>query len=152
MSWRLEGGRAAEILLVEDNEDDVILTRLALGRLGRPVNLHHAPDGEVGLQFLRREPPWARAPSVDLVLLDLNMPHMDGRAMLAAVTADRALRRLPVVILTTSARDADVEAMYQLRCSGYVVKPLELDRFYAVIGEICSYWFGAATLPRSPPG
>lgn len=146
MSWTLE--RPPELLLVEDNEDDVVLARMGLARVGIPVHVHHAPDGVAGLAFLRRQPPYADAPPVDLVLLDLNMPRLDGRGLLAAVAADEALQRLPVVVFTTSASEDDVARMYALRCSGYVVKPLDVDRLFAVLREICTYWFGTVRLPR----
>lgn len=147
MTWTLEDGRAADVLLVEDNEDDVVLTRLALGRVGGPVRLHVVPDGAQALRFLRREPPWERAPRPDLVLLDINMPVMDGRATLAAIGADEGLRGIPVVVLTTTAREEDVTAMYRLRCAGYVVKPIDIDRFLEVVGGLCAYWFSVVRLP-----
>lgn len=150
MTWRLEGNRTPEVLLVEDNEDDVVLTRLAFQRLAWPPRVHHVANGLECLKFLRREPPWTEAPWPDLVLLDLNMPGMSGRATLAAIVADEALRHVPVVVLTTSSREEDVAQMYRLRCSGYVVKPVDLARFFDVIQMVCDYWFSAAILPKRP--
>jgi CheY-like chemotaxis protein len=141
-------GRAAEILLVEDNADDVLLTCLAFQRLGVPIHVNTVGDGDACLRFLRREAPWAEAPAIDLVLLDLNLPRMDGRATLLAITADDALRHLPVVVLTTSAREEDLVEMYRLRCSGYIVKPVDLTRFFDAIAKLCTYWFGVVRLPR----
>lgn len=151
MKWSFEPARVAEILLVEDNEDDVLLTRLAFDRLGLPIRLHHVADGADCLRFLRREPPWAGAPSPDLVLLDLNLPVMDGRAALAAIRADDALRSLVVVVLTTSSREEDLVEMYRLNCSGFVQKPVDLERFFEVVSELTGWWFSAVTLPRRAP-
>src|SRR5687767_2522217 len=111
--------RSAELLLVEDNPDDVELTRLALDRTCVGVRLHVVADGEACLRFLREG-----APRPDLVLLDLNMPGMDGRETLAEIARDEDLRGVPVVVLTTSSREEDVAEAYRLGCAGYVVKPV----------------------------
>jgi CheY-like chemotaxis protein len=147
MSWNLGDTARADILLVEDNTDDVMLTRLAFEQARAPVSLHTVGGGAECLRFLRRAPPWVDAPRPDLVLLDLNMPGMDGRATLAAIGADEQLRSIPVIVLTTSTREEDVAEMYRLRCAGYVVKPVDLDRFFAVIGAVCAYWLDAVRLP-----
>jgi CheY-like chemotaxis protein len=137
----------AEILLVEDNQDDVLLTRRGFESAGVPANLHHVENGEECLAFLRQTGIYADAPRPDLILLDLNMPVMDGREVLAELVADDRLRRIPVVVLTTSADDRDVMDMYRLRCSSYIVKPVDFDRFLAVIRSIGHYWFTVAILP-----
>lgn len=152
MKWNLDGGRTPEVLLVEDNEDDVVLTRLGFQRLGLPVRVHHVCNGVECLRFLRRQPPWPAAPRPDLVLLDLNMPLMDGRATLAHILADEALRQVPVVVLTTSTREEDLLQMYRLRCSGYIVKPVDLQRFFEVIHDLSVYWFSSVLLPKRPIG
>jgi two-component system response regulator len=138
-----------EILLVEDNDDDVELTRQGFKLAKLAANLHHAPDGEECLAFLRKQGVYAHAPTPDLILLDLNMPRMDGRTVLAELVADETLRHLPVVILTTSAEEREVLRMYQLRCSSYIVKPVDFDEFLRVIRLIGEYWFTVATLPGS---
>lgn len=147
MNQPLAGRRPAEILIVEDNPDDVFLLQDALQRIPMPVHFHHVENGQECLAFLRREGAYAGAPRPDLILLDLNMPLMDGRQVLATLVADPQLRSLPVVVLTTSAGEPDIELMYELRCSSYIVKPLELAAFEQAIRLLCEYWFGLATLP-----
>jgi two-component system, chemotaxis family, response regulator Rcp1 len=149
MNPELTRGRLPEILLVEDNDDDVELTRQGFKLAKLAANLHHAPDGEECLAFLRKQGVYAHAPTPDLILLDLNMPRMDGRKVLAELVADETLRHLPVVILTTSAEEREVLRMYQLRCSSYIVKPVDFDEFLRVIRLIGEYWFTVATLPGS---
>jgi CheY-like chemotaxis protein len=151
MTTSFKASRPLEVLLVEDNEDDVVLTKLAFDRAGAPVRLHHVGNGTAAMQFLRRQPPHADAPAPDLVLLDLNMPVMDGRAVLAQVRADEALRQLPVVVLTTSAREEDVKQCWRLGCSGYVVKPVDLAEFFEVVRAISTYWCSVIRLPTWKP-
>lgn len=141
------GRGRAEVLLVEDNEDDVFLLNDIFRHIQAPVSLHHVENGVECLAWLRREGRYAQAPRPDLILLDLNLPLMDGRQVLAALVADPALRDIPVVVLTTSANDQDVQQMYGLRCSSYIVKPLDLDDFERIIRLICEYWFVLAALP-----
>lgn len=141
------GGRPAEILMAEDNEGDVLLAREGFKRVGFPVNLHHVENGEDCLAFLRRTGRFADAPIPDLLLLDLNMPVMGGREALAELVRDPELCRLPVVVLTTSANQQDVRQMYGLRCSTYVVKPLDFMEFQRMIKVLADYWFTVATLP-----
>jgi len=140
-------GRPAEILLVEDNENDVVLTRQGFKLAKLSANLHHARNGEECLAFLRQQGEYAQSPTPDLILLDLNMPRMDGRAVLAELVADEKLRHLPVVILTTSAEEQEVLRMYQLRCSSYIVKPVDFDEFLRVIRLVSEYWFTVVVLP-----
>ncbi len=137
----------AEILLVEDNENDVELTLRALQKERLPVNLQHVWNGEECMSYLRREGDYADKPSPDIILLDLNLPVMDGREVLAEIVQDEELRRIPVVILTTSAAGADLLRMYELRCSAYIVKPVDFDRFREVIRSLGDFWFGVAMLP-----
>ena len=141
-------GRSVEILLVEDSPGDVRLTREAL-REGKVRNrLHVASDGVEALAFLRREGRHAAAPRPDVILLDLNLPRMDGREVLAALKADPALRRIPVVILTTSQDEQDVLRAYELHANCYITKPVDLDQFIAVIQSIESFWLTIVTLPE----
>ena len=144
----LRSGRPAEILLVEDNENDVELTRLGFERAQFAVNLHHVPDGEECMAFLRKEGPYAERPNPDLVLLDLNMPRMDGREVLAEVSKDEKLRHLPIVVLTTSDSEWDILTSYRFRCSSYIVKPVDFASFSRVVETLSDYWFALVVLPR----
>jgi two-component system, chemotaxis family, response regulator Rcp1 len=147
MTDELARSRLAEVLLVEDNENDVVLTREGFRKAKLVVNLHHARDGDECMAFLRKEREYANAPTPDLILLDLNMPRKDGREVLAEVAADETLRHLPVVILTTSAEEQEILKMYKLRCSSYIVKPVDFDQFLRVIQLISDYWFTVVVLP-----
>lgn len=147
MSGPIAGIRPAEILLVEDNQDDVVLARRGFERTHLPVNLHHVENGEECMAFLRKTGNYANVPTPDLILLDLNMPVMDGREVLTEMVADENLRRMPVVVLTTSADEQDIRDMYRLRCSSYIVKPVDFDEFLAAIQSISHYWFTVAALP-----
>jgi two-component system response regulator len=149
MTRELSGSHPAEILLVEDNESDVVLTRQGFKQAKLVVNLSHVENGEKCLAFLRKQGEYADAPTPDLVLLDLNMPVMDGREVLAEIVADDNLKRLPVVVLTTSETEADVLDMYKLRTSSYIVKPVDFEKFLRVIQGISDYWFTVVVLPNN---
>ena len=142
-----ERGPMPTVLLAEDNENDVELTRLGFEQAKMPVTLHHVKDGEEGIAFLRKEGQYASAPTPDLVLLDLNMPRMDGREMLAEIAADEHLRHIPVIVLTTSSAEAEILNMYRLRCSSYIVKPMTFAQFSRVMETIADYWFTIVALP-----
>ncbi|HME07700.1 MAG TPA: response regulator [Bryobacteraceae bacterium] len=144
-------GRPAEILLAEDNEDDVELTRLGFKRAKLLVRLHRVRDGEECLAFLRKQGQYVNAPTPDLILLDLNMPKISGREVLAELVRDEHLRSLPVVILTTSEQDDEVLKMYNMRCSSYIVKPVDFNQFVKVIRSIAEYWFTVVVLPKGAP-
>ncbi len=143
----LKLSRPAEILLVEDNENDVMLMEHGFRKSRLVVNLHRARDGEECMDFLRKRGPFANAPMPDLVLLDLNMPRMDGREVLAELVKDETLRHLPVVILTTSSEEREILDMYKLRCSSYIVKPVDFEQFLRVIQLVSDYWFTVVVLP-----
>jgi CheY-like chemotaxis protein len=139
--------RCVEILLVEDNPGDVRLVREAL-KEGRVANhLHVVIDGTQAITFLRREAPYEGAATPDLVLLDLNLPRMDGREVLAVVKGDRKLKRIPVVVLTTSDAEQDILRTYDLGCNCYITKPVDLEQFIEVIKLIDSFWLTVVTLP-----
>lgn len=148
MTIELAGGRPAEILLVEDNEHDVILTREGFKEAHFLVNLHHVENGKRCMEFLRKEAEFGEAPTPDLILLDLNMPVMNGREVLEQIVADPNLQHLPVVVLTTSAQDREVLDIYKLRCSSYIAKPVDFERFIEVIQGIGNYWFTMVVLPH----
>ena len=139
--------RSVEILLVEDNPGDVRLTQEALTENKLHNNLHVVWDGEEAIAFLRREGQYADAPRPDLVLLDLNLPKKDGRELLAEMKGDPGLKRIPVVILTTSTAEADVLRMYDLHANCYVTKPVDLDQFIRVVQTIEEFWLTIVRLP-----
>jgi len=141
-------GRPVELLLVEDNPGDVELTREALDEARVRNRLSVVSDGVQALAFLRREGPYAGAPRPDLVLLDLNLPRKDGREVLAEIKADPALRRIPVVVLTTSAAEKDVLGAYELHANAYIVKPVDLDQFLSVVRCVEGFWL---TVVKFPP-
>jgi two-component system response regulator len=136
-----------EILLVEDNPGDIQLTRIALEDNKMSVNLSVVEDGVEALEFLRKKGKYADAPHPDLVLLDLNLPRKDGREVLAEMKADPILRRIPVVILTTSQAEEDVLKAYNLCANCYITKPVDFDQFVKIVRSIESFWFTIVKLP-----
>jgi CheY-like chemotaxis protein len=140
-------GRPVEILLVEDSPSDVLLTREALAAAGVRHHLHVVGDGVAAMAFLRREASYAAAPRPDAIFLDLNLPKKDGRQVLAEVKGDPDLRRIPVIVLTTSRAEQDIRRCYELNVNCYVEKPVDFTRFIEVMSAIKNFWFSAATLP-----
>lgn len=139
--------RPVDILLVEDDPGDVMLTREALKNGKAYDSLNVVKDGIEALAYLRREGEYADAIRPDLILLDLNMPRMDGRETLAAIKADDDLKGIPVIVLTTSAADQDVVKSYDLRASCFVTKPVDLAQFTEVVRAIKSFWLCVVTYP-----
>ena len=140
-------GRPIEILLVEDNPGDVRLTEEALKEGKVNNNLCVVNDGLEALAFLRREGQFAEAVRPDLILLDLNLPKMDGRELLAEVKADENLKRIPVVVLTTSKAEEDIIKTYNLHANCYITKPVDLDQFIDVVNSIENFWMTIVILP-----
>ncbi|MFD9738254.1 response regulator [Umezawaea sp. NPDC059074] len=138
-----------DILLVEDDPGDELLTREAFENAKVRNTLHVVRDGVEALRFLRQEEPHARAPLPDLILLDLNLPLMDGREVLSHIKADPRLRPIPVVVLTTSEAEADIAASYHLHANAYVTKPVDLDAFVKAIGKIEGFYLAVVELPRA---
>ena len=136
-----------DVLLVEDDPADVLLIEEAFADNKVRNRLHVVSDGVEALQFLRREGQYADAPQPDLVLLDLNLPRMDGREVLAAVKADERLRQIPVVVLTTSKAEEDVLRSYKLHANAYVTKPVDFDRFIEVVRQIDEFFVTVVKLP-----
>jgi len=137
-----------EILLIEDNLGDVRLTREALKEGKVYSNLHWAKDGVEALEFLRHQGRFAGVPRPDIILLDLNLPKKDGREVLSEIKNDDDLKRIPVVILTTSKAEEDVLRSYQLHANCYVTKPVDLEKFIVVVQSIDMFWLTVATLPN----
>ncbi len=139
--------KTIEILLVEDSPSDALLTKRALAE-GRIINqLHHVEDGTKALAFLRKEPPFGDAPRPDLILLDLNLPKKHGREVLAEIKADKTLKTIPVIVLTTSQAEEDVLKSYELHANCYIVKPVDFTAFANAIAVIEKFWFAIVTLP-----
>jgi CheY-like chemotaxis protein len=139
---------AVTVLLVEDDPGDVVMTREALGNAKVLHDLHVAENGEVALAFLRREEPYEDAPRPDLVFLDLNLPRLDGREVLARVKADPELRSIPVVVLTTSDAEDDVLRSYDLHANAYVTKPVDFETFLEAVRQIDDFFLTVARLPQ----
>ncbi len=142
-------GKPVEVLLVEDNPGDVRLTLEALkdGKLNNRLSV--VEDGVEALAFLRREGKYADASRPDLILLDLNLPKKDGREVLAEIKADEDLKRIPVVVLTTSKAEEDILKTYNLHANCYITKPVDFDQFVIVVRLIEDFWFTIVKLPRS---
>lgn len=138
------------ILLAEDEPADAHLVKVALAENHILVDLHEVADGREALEFLQRQGQrFAQAPRPDLILLDLNMPRMDGRECLAWIKQTPAYAQIPVVILTTSEVERDVVASYRLGAASYITKPVDVLQFMAMIRDLGDYWFELVRLPRS---
>ena len=137
-----------DILLVEDDPGDAGLTKAALAQARILCKLHHVSDGVEAMAFLRRQGIHANAPTPHLVLLDLNMPRMGGREVLAAMRGDEILHKIPVVVLTTSDVEADIETSYELGANSFITKPVDIDQFIDSIKAVGDYWFSIVRLPQ----
>jgi two-component system response regulator len=138
-----------EILVVDDNPGDVQLIIEAFEDAKLSNALHSVGDGIAALAFLRREGPYQDVPGPNLIILDLNLPKKDGRAVLAEIKADPNLRGIPVVVLTTSRAEADVLKVYDLNANCYITKPVDFAQFIKVVQAIDNFWFAIVTLPPS---
>jgi two-component system, chemotaxis family, response regulator Rcp1 len=141
-------GMPIQVLLVEDSPGDVRLTQEAFRDADPSIQLHVANDGVEAMDFLRRAGRHAQAPRPDLILLDLNLPKMDGREVLAHIKEDDLLKSIPTVILTTSDAEADIVKSYQLRANCYLTKPVQLDAFEALVKSINDFWLTKVKLPQ----
>jgi two-component system response regulator len=139
---------AIDVLLVEDDPGDVLMTREAFADYKVHNRLWVATNGVEAMSFLRREGEFADAPTPDLILLDLNLPKMDGREVLAAVKEDPKLRSIPVVVLTTSEAEEDVVRSYSLHANAYVTKPVDFERFVSVVQQIDDFFVSVVRLPK----
>jgi chemotaxis family two-component system response regulator Rcp1 len=142
------GAQAIEVLLVEDSPGDVRLTREAFKDAKVHINLSVASDGAEAIAFLEHEGKYADAPRPDLILLDLNLPKKDGREVLAEIKESPTLMSIPVVVLTTSASEADILRSYRLHANCYITKPVGLEGFLDVVKSIDSFWLSVVKLPR----
>ncbi len=137
-----------DILMVEDNPDDVVLTEEALEEVKLAINLDVVEDGIEALAYLKKEGKYQAKPRPELILLDLNMPRMDGRELLSKIKADESLKSIPVVILTTSEDEQDILRAYNLHANCYITKPVDLNQFIKVVKSIKEFWLTIVRLPR----
>jgi CheY-like chemotaxis protein len=140
------------VLLVEDSPGDVRLTQEAFGNTGKSIDLRVAVDGVEAMAFLRHEGVHAEAPRPDFILLDLNLPKMDGREVLAHIKEDEDLKTIPTVILTTSDAEADILTSYQLQANCYLSKPVQLEEFESLVKSINDFWLTKVKLPQQTNG
>jgi CheY-like chemotaxis protein len=140
---------AIDVLLVEDDPGDVLMTREAFDDYKVQNHLYVVTNGVEAMQFLRRQGEYSEVPTPDLILLDLNLPKMDGREVLAAVKEDPQLRTIPVVVLTTSEAEEDVIRSYALHANAYVTKPVDFERFVSVVQQIDEFFVSVVRLPRN---
>ena len=145
-------GMATEVLLVEDSPGDVRLTQEAFREANQSIHLHVACDGVDAMAFLRREGAHQRAPRPDIILLDLNLPKMDGREVLVHIKDDETLKTIPIVILTTSEAEADIVKSYQLQANCYLSKPVQLEAFERLVKGINDFWLREVKLPLQSEG
>lgn len=136
-----------EVLLVEDNPGDAQLTKIAMENSKISIHLSIVEDGVEAMAFLRRQAKYAQAPHPDIVLLDLNLPKKDGREVLAEIKTDIALKRIPVVVLTTSQAEEDILKAYNLAANCYITKPVDFDQFVKIVQSIEDFWFAIVKLP-----
>jgi chemotaxis family two-component system response regulator Rcp1 len=136
------------ILLIEDNPGDVRLTQEAIKEGNRNIVLDVVMDGVEAIKFLRKEPPYSSVVTPDIILLDLNLPKWDGREVLKEIKADNQLKRIPVLVLTTSNAEQDVLNCYDLHANCYINKPVDFDRFFEIIRKIEDFWFDITILPN----
>ncbi len=141
-----------EVLLVEDSPGDVRLTQEAFRDANTSIHLHVASDGVEAMAFLRREGTHGHAPRPDIILLDLNLPKMDGREVLARIKEDDGLKMIPTVILTTSDAEADIVKCYRLQANCYLKKPVQLDAFVSLVKSINDFWLTKVELPPQTRG
>jgi CheY-like chemotaxis protein len=140
--------RPGDVLLVEDNPSDVYLTQVAFRRSNAETQIHVVEDGIQAMAFLRQEGSYASSPRPDLVLLDLNLPRKHGHKVLREIKEDPELRGIPVIILTTSTAEADINLCYEDHANCYIAKPVDFDQFEKVVREIETFWFQCVKLPR----
>ncbi len=137
-----------DVLLVDDSPGDVRLTQEAFRVANRSIILHVATDGVQAIEFLLRQGPYAHAPRPDFILLDLNLPKMDGREVLARIKADESLKTIPTVILTTSDAESDIARSYELQANCYLSKPVQLGEFESLVRSINDFWLTRVKLPQ----
>jgi len=147
---QVEARDTIEVLLVEDSPGDIRLTREAFRDANAAIHVNVATDGVDAMAFLRQEGDQADAPRPAIILLDLNLPRMDGREVLAQIKADPSLKTIPTIILTTSEANADIVRSYELQANSYLTKPVQLEKFESLVKSINDFWLVKAKLPQRP--
>lgn len=148
MTVMVENSMRRNVLLVEDSPGDIRLTQEIFHDANSSIQLHVASDGVEAMAFLRRERPHEHAPRPDLILLDLNLPRMDGREVLAQIKENESLKTIPTIILTTSDAEVDIVKSYQLKANCYLSKPVQLDAFEGLVNSINDFWLTKVKLPQ----
>ena len=148
---QVEARDTIEVLLVEDSPGDIRLTREAFRDANAAIHVNVATDGVDAMAFLRQEGDQADAPRPAIILLDLNLPRMDGREVLAQIKADPSLKTIPTIILTTSEANADIVRSYELQANSYLTKPVQLEKFESLVKSINDFWLVKAKLPQRRP-
>lgn len=144
----VESPGTIEVLLVEDSPGDIRLTREAFHDANADIHVNVATDGVEAMAFLRREGDQVDAPRPAIILLDLNLPRMDGREVLAQIKADPSLKTIPTIILTTSEANADIVRSYELQANSYLTKPVQLEKFESLVKSLNDFWLVKAKLPQ----
>jgi len=139
--------RQVEILLIEDNSGDILLTKEAFEEIKFTENLSVVTDGEAALDFLYKRGRYAEAASPDLIILDLNIPRVDGKEILAKVKKDELLRKIPIIVLSTSKSDRDIKICYELQANCYLIKPVDFEQFIEIVTYIRDFWLGMVKIP-----
>ncbi len=136
----VRSGRPVEVLLVEDNPSDIYMISAVLGYGSRPKNLSTVEDGESAIDFLERQGKYRSVPVPEIILLDLGLPKRDGREVLAYVKSNPLLSRIPVLVLSSSSQEQDIQCAYDLRANCYLTKPIDLDEYFDMVRQIDEYW------------
>lgn len=144
---KADSNHSYPILLIEDNPDDAFITERAMARGGIKNKLIVVNDGEMGINYLKKEGKFQDVLSPILILLDLKMPKVDGFEVLKVIKKDKALKKIPVIILTTSDRDKDIERAFQLGCNSYLVKPVNFETFIQTVSKLNEYWLTLSKIP-----
>lgn len=145
---KLDDARTIDIMLIEDNPGDVLLTKKAFDKARFTNTIHVANDGEVALKMLEKRGEYSEMATPDIILLDLNLPKVDGREVLESIKCNDDLRHIPVVVLSSSKAESDIAATYDLHANSYIVKPIDLHQFIDVVESIEHFWFSVVVYPR----
>lgn len=139
--------RTVELLLIEDNSGDILLTKEAFEEINFTENLSVVTDGEAALDFLYKQGRYENVPTPDLIILDLNIPRVDGRELLAKIKRDDKLKKIPVIVLSTSKSDRDIKTCYELQANCYLIKPVDFEEFLEIVTYIRDFWLGMVKIP-----